>query len=199
MLGVLTCPGIFPTIFTILWKRQSRAAAIISPLLGMVTGLAVWLGSAYALEGSVSIAATGSVYPCAYGTAASAFSPLPYSIIITYLFGSQDFDWGDLKREKLGFESNDPSINDVSGTPPELRSQSDVFGTVKEVQNTVDNSEKTFPITRHDVLDIENPHHPDHQTFLSRWAKIAAFWSAATFLGHWVLWPLPMVSEEQKP
>lgn len=195
MLGVLTCPGIFPTIFTILWKRQSRAAAIISPLLGMVTGLAVWLGSAYALEGSVSIAATGGVYPCAYGTAASAFSPLPYSIIITYLFGSQDFDWADFKRERLGFESSNQSINDVSGAASEHGSPSGVFETEQGAQTTADNSEKPVPIIHHDALDIENPHHPDHQRFLSRWAKIAAFWSAATFLGHWVLWPLPMVSE----
>ncbi|KAL1845054.1 hypothetical protein VTK73DRAFT_1213 [Phialemonium thermophilum] len=54
MLGVLTCPGIFPTVFTILWRRQSRAAAIVSPLLGMATGIAVWLGSAHAFSGEIS-------------------------------------------------------------------------------------------------------------------------------------------------
>ena len=27
---------------------------------------------------------------------------------------------------------------------------------------------------------------------LKRWGRIAAFWSLATFLGHWVIWPLPM-------
>lgn len=28
--------------------------------------------------------------------------------------------------------------------------------------------------------------------YMKRWIVIAAIWSAATFLGHWVLWPLPM-------
>ncbi|CAI4212631.1 unnamed protein product [Parascedosporium putredinis] len=31
MLGVLTCPGIFPTTFAILWKKQSTAAAVAVP------------------------------------------------------------------------------------------------------------------------------------------------------------------------
>lgn len=63
MLGVLTCPGIFPTVFTILWKKQSKAAAVISPLLGMATGIAVWLGSAQALGGEISVATTGQTLP----------------------------------------------------------------------------------------------------------------------------------------
>lgn len=28
--------------------------------------------------------------------------------------------------------------------------------------------------------------------YMRRWTRIAAIWSAATFLGHFVLWPLPM-------
>ncbi len=73
MLGVLTCPGIFPTVFTILWKKQSKAAAIISPLLGL--GIAVWLGTAHAFAGEISVASTGQTLPCVYGTVASALSP----------------------------------------------------------------------------------------------------------------------------
>lgn len=33
---------------------------------------------------------------------------------------------------------------------------------------------------------------PQKQLQFKRWGKIAAYWSIATFLGHWVLWPLPM-------
>lgn len=31
---------------------------------------------------------------------------------------------------------------------------------------------------------------------MKRWAKIAAFWGVSTFLGHWVLWPLPIYASE---
>lgn len=33
---------------------------------------------------------------------------------------------------------------------------------------------------------------PRWAPYMRRWTIIAAVWSAATFLGHWVLWPLPM-------
>ena len=158
--GVLTCPGIFPTAFTILWRRQSRVAVIVSPLLGMATGLAVWLGSARALYGGTTVATTGQILPCVYGTVASCFSPLPYTIILS-LFNPQDFDWADFRKEKLAFEAPDEAID---------------------------------PVIRHE-LD-ENPSGPGSQPHLKRWVKIAAYWSIATFFGHWVLWPLPMYASK---
>ncbi|KAF2438209.1 hypothetical protein P171DRAFT_467372 [Karstenula rhodostoma CBS 690.94] len=79
-------------------RRQSKAAAIIAPLLGMVTGIASWLGSAYALYGAVTIATTGQTVPCVWGTVASAFSPLP-----------ENFDWADFRKERLAFEVSDTS------------------------------------------------------------------------------------------
>ncbi|KAL2282349.1 hypothetical protein FJTKL_10959 [Diaporthe vaccinii] len=105
MLGVLTCPGIFPTTFTILWKKQSKLAAIVSPLLGLATGLAVWLGSAQALYGEISIAATGATLPCVYGTTASALSPALYSVVIS-LARPANYDWADFRKERLLFDNH---------------------------------------------------------------------------------------------
>jgi len=164
MLGVITCPGIFPTVFTILWKKQNKAAVILSPILGMLTGIGAWLGSAYAFYGSVTIETTGMALPCVYGTVASAFAPLPYSIIITYLAGPQNFDWADFKKEKLAFGDDSNSTADLTGEPQ-------VF----------DQNE-----------DVTNPADPRFMPFMRKWARIATIWSVATSLGHWVLWPLPM-------
>ncbi|KAE8449346.1 hypothetical protein EG329_008247 [Mollisiaceae sp. DMI_Dod_QoI] len=162
--GVVTCPGIFPTVFTILWKQQSRPAAIIAPLLGMATGLSVWLGSAKAFYGSVSIATTGELLPCMYGCLASTFSPLPYSVVIT-LFKPQNFDWNDFLKEKLAFGNSSSSSSVIDAE----------YTTVPE-----DDDEPT------------SRSHPRWLPYMRRWTLIAAIWSAATFLGHWVLWPLPM-------
>ena len=110
MLGVLTCPGIFPTTFAILWKKQSTAAAVISPILGMLTGLAVWIGTAYHFYGEVSVASTGQAVPCTWGTAISALSPAVYSIIIS-LIKPANYNWADFGKENLALEdsSNDDS------------------------------------------------------------------------------------------
>ena len=127
----------------------------------MTTGLAVWLGSAHALSGQVTVKTTGNVLPCVYGTVASAFSPLPYSLIIT-LIKPQNYDWADFSKAKLSFgEDNNSSITDVK-----------------------ENS--TFE------GEVSNPLDPRYKPFMKRWAGIAVFWSSATFLGHWVLWPLPI-------
>lgn len=116
MLGVLTCPGIFPTVFTILWKKQSKAAAIISPLLGMATGIAVWLGTASTLYGEVSVASTGQTLPCVYGTVASAFSPGIFSILIS-LAKPDNYNWADYRKERLAFtkKSTDNNSSDEEG------------------------------------------------------------------------------------
>lgn len=159
MLGVVTCPGIFPTVFTLLWKHQSRAAVIVAPILGMLTGIGVWLGSAYALYGAVTIETTGFALPCVYGTVASAFSPLPYSLFIT-VFQPQNYDWEDFKKEKLAFASSASTTSSTSSTI------------------------------------VEKEDEPVSQAVMRRWAYIAALFSVATFLGHWVLWPLPMYASK---
>jgi Na+/proline symporter len=152
MLGVLTCPGIFPTVFTILWKKQSKIAAIVSPLLGLVTGIAVWLGTAHAFYGSISVTSTGQTLPCLYGTVASAFSPAIYSIIITVV-RPENYSWSEFRSEKLAFDSDE----DINGTHSH-------------------------------VLEEEALSYSASKAKFRYWGKIAAIWSAATFLGHWVLW-----------
>ncbi|KAJ6442495.1 acetamidase [Purpureocillium lavendulum] len=157
MLGVLTCPGIFPTIFTILWKKQSKAAAIISPLLGMAIGIAVWLGSASALYGEVSVASTGQTLPCVYGTVASALSPGLLSIVISVARPAH-FDWAEFRNERLAFNKNPGADSD------------------EELKTHEENVQR----------------YADDKIRLKRWGRIAAIWAAATFFGHWVVWPLPM-------
>ena len=186
MLGVLTCPGIFPTTFSILWRKQSKAAAIVSPLLGMVTGIAVWLGSAYALYGTVTIKTTGSTLPCVYGTVASAFSPLPYSVIITFLFKPQDYDWADFRKEKLAFDSDAETI--VEDEKKNVTVALPAGGVLADKKPVADGPEID---TETGVSAPEDDSDASPQQ-LKRWGRIASAWALATFLGHWVLWPLPM-------
>jgi hypothetical protein len=152
-------------VFTVLWRRQSKAAAILSPILGLATGLTVWLTTAGHFGGEVTVATTGQVLPCVYGTVASAFSPILYSVLIT-LIRPQDYDWNDLKKEKLSLE----------------RLESDLTTVHHETRDSTAGSIEDAGVNSAAVKAQE----------LKRWGRIAAFWAVATFLGHWVLWPLPM-------
>jgi hypothetical protein len=150
-------------IFTILWKRQSKAAAILSPVLGLATGLAVWLGTASHFGGEVSVASTGEVLPCLYGTVASCLSPIIYSVLIT-LVRPQNYNWDDFKKEKLALEKVESDLTTVHHDHvPQAGNES-----------------------------LEDGGYGLESKELKRWSRIAAVWAAATFLGHWVIWPLPM-------
>ncbi|EXJ87089.1 hypothetical protein A1O3_04047 [Capronia epimyces CBS 606.96] len=95
-LGILICPGTFPTAFALVWKRQTRAAAVISPLIGMACGLAVWIGTAYAYYGEATIASLGQTLPCLFGNITSSFVPLVITLAISYIWPDSNFEWSDL-------------------------------------------------------------------------------------------------------
>lgn len=147
--------------FTILWRRQSKAAATLSPVLGMATGIGVWLGTAQHFYGAVSVSATGQILPCVYGTVASACSPILYSVVIT-LIRPQNYDWSEFKRERLALEKLGSDLTTAHHEHGKAQEQGARHTSVPEAKE------------------------------LKRWGRIAAFWSIATFLGHWVVWPLPM-------
>jgi hypothetical protein len=132
----------------------------------MATGLGVWLGSAYSFSGEVTIASTGGTLPCMYGTVASLFSPLLYSLVVTYI-RPDNYNWDDFKEQKLAIES-DESTDQVDNS--------------QRIDKTTADSTTTESIT------TETPSDKTQR----RWTKYALWWSVATFLGHWVLWPLPM-------
>lgn len=133
----------------------------------MATGIAVWLSTAYRFYGAVSVATTGQVLPCVYGVVASCFSPILYSVVIT-LIKPQNYDWDDFKKNKLALEKLEDDLTTVHDNNPASAGD------------------------REAVLEDGTPKPSFNEKELKRWGRIAGFWAIATFLGHWVLWPLPM-------
>uniref|UniRef100_A0A093VK61 Putative urea active transporter 1 n=1 Tax=Talaromyces marneffei PM1 TaxID=1077442 RepID=A0A093VK61_TALMA len=138
MLGVVTCPGIFPMAFTVLWRGQNTLAAILAPILGLVTGLAVWITTAHYFYGAVTVSSTGQV--------------IPY-----------------FKKEHLAVEKLDSDLTTTHHVLKSPESQQQQQHNYEDPASAASNAKE-----------------------LQRWGRIAGFWSVATFLGHWVIWPLPM-------
>ncbi|KAJ5789174.1 uncharacterized protein N7518_006185 [Penicillium psychrosexuale] len=120
MIGIVICPGTFPTCFALLWKKQSRVAAIVAPIVGMASGFAIWFATAYKLYGEISIITTGETLPCMYACLTSMFVPLPVSVVLSYLRPS-DFDWDEfLKIERISDKSDSqPQFDRESYFSPE--------------------------------------------------------------------------------
>jgi hypothetical protein len=121
MLGIVVCPSTFPTCFTFLWKGQTKRAAIISPIFGMLCGFAVWFGSAYAYTGEITISPTGKSLRCMFGYLTSCFVPLPTSLIILYIW-PWEFDFNEflkIKRVRPEGEEDTHKFNEEAYFSPE--------------------------------------------------------------------------------
>ncbi|KAE8334073.1 Sodium:solute symporter family-domain-containing protein [Aspergillus sergii] len=113
MIGLFTCPGVFPTCLALLWERQTKAAAIASPIIGMLSGMAVWFGTAYSYYGEITIESTGGTMPCLFATLTSFLVPLPITVAIS-LLQQDEFDWsvfGQIEKVKPDRANADQKSN----------------------------------------------------------------------------------------
>lgn len=99
-----------------------------------------------------------------YGTVASLFSPLLYSVAVTYI-RPDNYDWSRFKEQRLAVE---PDESSSGSDTPQGKGPEQVTTTETASNETFDDNDQR------------------------RWTKYALWWAIATFLGHWVLWPLPM-------
>ncbi|KAJ9251369.1 hypothetical protein DTO207G8_5472 [Paecilomyces variotii] len=166
-LATIICPGMFPLAFTILWKQQSAAAATIAPILGLASGIAVWLGTAYAYAGELTVMSTEAQLPCLWGALTSTFSSAIYSVIITYI-KPQNFDW---RVFLLLNEVKDSYSEDSSSIGPEATNR------IADTQ---------------DLDSVQHPYPPEELNRMKRAGIIASVFSVIVGLVTWVVWPLPL-------
>ena len=62
MMGVIISGAVLPASLTLLWSRQSWAAATFSPPLALVCSLVAWLVTAKSEGGTLSVDTTGAKY-----------------------------------------------------------------------------------------------------------------------------------------
>ncbi|TVY91665.1 putative urea active transporter [Lachnellula willkommii] len=169
-LATIICPGMFPMAFTILWKKQSKAAVIIAPLAGLASGIAVWIGTAYAYAGGITVLSLEGQLPCLWGALTSTFSSAIYSIVITYI-KPQDFDW---RVFLLLNEVHEDKTSPASEPTPNKNGGTDAVRTVRDLDSVV------------------HPFPPAEINRLKRAGGIASVFSVVIGLLTWVVWPLPL-------
>ncbi|KAL1604818.1 hypothetical protein SLS60_004358 [Paraconiothyrium brasiliense] len=218
---ILSCPGIIPLALTLLWSGQTRLAAIISPILGFFTGLAIWLGTSKALYGEINMTTTGMGVPALYGATASFFSPALYSVLISQ-YKPYKFDWRIFLRIELADEAQLARSSSV--TAPQLP-PSDTTSTVSDSEkvepgtpshrpakaSAAPDIAKLAPNPEHDpaVLEknkaifesssaevsLDEVHHPFNASTLQKlywWHRVAWIWFVFIVLVTFIAWPMPL-------
>ncbi|CAK7897347.1 urea active transporter [[Candida] anglica] len=188
--SMLICPGVFPLIFTITWSRQTTLAAFVSPIVGMLSGIAVWLGTAYAFYGEVTIFSTGQQLPCLYGSMTTLLLPAVLSIVLSLTINPSKFDWDKFKEAKLivMVEEDDTSISEkesiVEPSTNETESKKAIGDNVSV--DDIEASDVELQSSDEDTLARDN-----ERTF-SLYYKLAYGSTIFTLLLTWVVWPLPL-------
>ncbi|KAK4502657.1 hypothetical protein PRZ48_006083 [Zasmidium cellare] len=189
---IVATPGIFPMILALLWSRQTKLAAILSPLLGLSCGLAVWLSLSWYYGGTININTTQLQLPGLYGAITSFFSPLLFSVIISLLKPSR-FDWReylkiDLIEDKSGANSSSASSTGVEVSPVNITEK-------KTPLESLNATSPEQPPRNDPSSSLDNVVHPfDEQTLrhIKWWGKFAAIYFVVNVLVTIVLWPMPL-------
>lgn len=59
-MGVIVSPAVLPVSLTLIWKKQNKIAATLSPVLGLASALVAWLVTAKKQYGELTVASTGA-------------------------------------------------------------------------------------------------------------------------------------------
>lgn len=62
LMGVIISAAVLPASLTLLWSKQSWAAATFTPILGLACSLIAWLVTAQRQSGELTVASTGAKY-----------------------------------------------------------------------------------------------------------------------------------------
>jgi hypothetical protein len=198
-LNIIRCPGIIPLILTILWSRQSKLAAILSPVLGLTSGLAVWLGTTKSLYGEITMTTTSAAAPCLYGGLVALFFPAITSVAFSYLGPREVFDWRDFLRIGLvgeGVQSDEQGSQSVGDTPTALEELDEKSFQQTKVDPLSNAPETPSPSGGSATSSVSDPRvHPfDSATiaYLKRWYKFSWIFLITIIGETWIAWPLPL-------
>lgn len=70
-MGILIGSAVVPVALAVVWKKTSKVAATAGALIGLVCGVASWVGTAYMLSGEVSVRSTSQDIPLLVGNVVS--------------------------------------------------------------------------------------------------------------------------------
>ena len=203
---IIACPGIIPLGLTLGWKKQTKLAAVVSPILGFLTGLGIWLGTAYHYSGTINMVTTEKSLPALFGACGSFFSPLIYSVLLS-LYKPYEFDWREFLRIEI--QEHDELVADSADDALGASSESDheakrVPGAgiatpeapdEKAVGRSPEASEIAPRTHKGGLLpldEVQHPLGPEALKELHWWLRIAWYFFAFVVLVTFILWPMPL-------
>jgi len=144
VMGLLIGGAVFPTAFSITWKRQTRAGAISGCLSGLAAGIIAWLTTAKQYYGAISVATTGMEYPTLAGNLAAIMTGLIVTVSVS-MVNPDDFDW-EVTRAINAVPITQGMAPEGSTTPKEDIAAPNETGKTDEKVSSAPSPTPSFPI-----------------------------------------------------
>lgn len=188
-LSMVICPGVVPLVLTITWDRQTTLAAFVSPVVGIILGIAVWLSTAYHFYGEVSIVSTGQQLPCLYGGLTAIFVPAILTVVISYTINPHKFDWEKFQEAKIIVVEEDATKKDeTSGSDSETSRKEETDKANYEVEvNEEEELKQANAAEGEEAAEVLR-----EKKRVNLLVKIAYGSLVFMVLLTWVVWPLPL-------
>ncbi|KAL9080477.1 MAG: hypothetical protein Q9159_007601 [Coniocarpon cinnabarinum] len=106
LMGVIISSAVLPASLTLLWNRQSWAAATFSPPLGLVCSLIAWLVTAKKQSESLTVASTGANNAMLAGNVVALLSPLIFVPILSLIGWRKPYDWTSMAMIRKGDDTD---------------------------------------------------------------------------------------------
>lgn len=116
-MGIFLGSAVFPIILGIMWKRLSSFGAFWGTLLGLISGIIVWIAVAYIQEKSLLAVSITNIAPMAYANCAAILVSGFVCLIDGYLLNSNYFDFSKIQLRINSFLSRQ-EIDEMKGLKP---------------------------------------------------------------------------------
>lgn len=169
LMGVLISSAVVPLTLTLLWSKQSKLAAIVSPLFGFAAAVSTWLAVTWTMYGKITVDSTSQNYPMMSGNIVALISPIFVTLIIS-LAKPDNFNFDATREIK--------QVDDSTEIPGDFHERD---------EESVSNPEEIANKGNHTIVNTEEE--MEAMAKSSRFAKIS---SVVLSLILFVFWPLPM-------
>ncbi|KAL4878124.1 Sodium:solute symporter family-domain-containing protein [Aspergillus karnatakaensis] len=118
-IGIIIDGAVIPSACTLFWRKQSKYAVTLVPILTSIASIGTWIGVAYRREGVVSVATLSDFYPCVAGNMLALTAPIVLTPLITYM-KPENYDFEKFQEIQL---VDDSSISGPSKSQSTLESE----------------------------------------------------------------------------
>ena len=139
-MGLLIGGAVFPAAFSITWRGQTKAGAILGALSGLAAGLTAWLVEAKRCYGTLTVSTTGMEYPTLAGNLAAVMTGLIVTVVVS-LAKPAPFDW-EVTRSINASSVVTTTSQDESGKSQELPTVQDEEKQMREDEAAVEEPAK---------------------------------------------------------